>query len=252
MLTTSQGDVLSHLHGVKVSDEGVLKPDWSSFWLPDFFQTKESLTANEQSAGNAFFSVFSKIANRPISRLWSDRNLAAPTGQFVDSLALALIQAGAASNQDAQALASYAGGAAYAKGYFGISNQSLSPSEYLDPENLVDAIDRSVNIGAALNRLKVRNPLAHKYVVSLVGAKAAKKKVQDQIVLAKETQKMIDKELQIASNIATGIGDTLQTGSWLVSKLPWILGLAAVGIGYYAFRKRGAIDKAITTRIGLS
>lgn len=252
MMTTSQADKLSHLAGVRVTDEGKLEPDWSSFSLPDCFQTKETLSGGEQNAGNAFFATLSQLANRPVSRLWSERNQAIPGGAFTDALSLALIQSNAASKSDAQALASYASGAAYYKGWTGISTKPLSPGEYLDPESLVDAIDKSVNIGAALNRLKKQNPLAHKYLVSLIGAKAAKKKVQDQVILAKETAKVVKKELEILSNIAQGVGDTVQTASWLVSKLPWIIGIAVVGFGYYAWTKREAIDKKISEKVGLS
>jgi phosphohistidine swiveling domain-containing protein len=249
MITTTQSDVLSHLHGVKVTDEGTLKPDWSSFSLPDYFQTKESLSAGEQSAGNTFFGKLSQLANRSVSRLWGERNLAVPGGAFADVLALALAQAGGVSAQDASALASYAGGAAFYNGVFGISSQPLSPSEYLEPDKLVDAVTRSTNIGAALNRLKAANPLAHKYLVALVGAKAAKKKVQDQVILAKETQKVINKELEIASNIVTGGTDTLAAGAWLVKNLPWILGITAAIAGYYVFRNRDVIESKVREKI---
>jgi len=248
MITTTQSDVLSHLHGVKVTDEGTLKPDWSSFSLPDYFQTKESLSPSDQSAGNTFFGTFSTLANRSVSKLWNERNLAVPGGDFVGALALALSRSGV-SQQDASALASYAGGAAYYKGVFGISSQPLSPSEYLEPDNLVDAVTRSTNIGAALNRLKAANPLAHKYLVSLIGAKAAKKKVQDQIILAKETQKVIKAELQIASNIVEGVKDTVATGAWLVKNLPWILGITAAIAGYYVFRNRDVIESKVREKI---
>ena len=40
MMHTRQDDALAHMAGVTTTAEGKLKPDWKSFSLPGWFQTK--------------------------------------------------------------------------------------------------------------------------------------------------------------------------------------------------------------------
>jgi hypothetical protein len=261
-MMTTQVDRLHPLNGNNVDDQGNISGD---FWgIDDCLKlTPPNVPTQEQNdAGNKFFAVLSSLANRPVSRLWGDaskEHLSLSSANQVATLMAALSQAGGVNKADASALANYTGGGVYHKGVFGVSDKAATAGDYLSPMDLVDAADKQTNVGQALLRLKKANPIAHNYVVYLAGAKAAKKKAQQEFVLAKDTQKVINTEIQLAkkaaqgaaeatgkivgaaADVTTGLADTVATGAKVISYLPWILGGGLILAGYLAYRNRGTI-----------
>lgn len=259
MMHTRQDDPLAHMSGVGVTDEGKLKGTWGSS-LPPWFQTKTykspGFTTADQAAGDKFYQKLAALTNRSVDTLWKDRIYAVPNGNFVAAIMNALTTAGGVSANDASALASYAGGSGKYKGLFGTTSTGLSTSDFLSADNmLAESTDVPILYSDALLRLKKINPAAHEYIVSLVGAKAAKRQMQMDIQLAQDTQKVIKKELEIvqktaetAANVATsaaeGAKGAFDVAAFLARNWLWIAsGVVLVG-GYLLYRNRATVGRA--------
>jgi hypothetical protein len=248
-MITQHCDPLSHtsgLGGVKVTEEGVFKPDWSSWSLPAFYAVTEykNLSKAEQQKSDKFYQALAKLTGRPVANLYENRNMALPNVEFVLCVAKALADAGGVSSQDAYALANLAGGAARAKDFLGnYTNKPLSESDYLDPESL-KALDSNTILSDALLRLRANNPGAHEYLVKLIGAKAARRAAQVSLNLSQDRQKVINAGAeavatvaQAGANVAQGAVDTVGAVGTVGKYLPWVLGGVLVVGGYLFYRK---------------
>ena len=248
-MITQHCDPLSHtagLSGLTVSDEGIIKPDWKSWSLPDYYTVTEykNLSKSDKLKSDKFYQTLAKLTGRTVANLYENRNRALPNVEFVLCVAKALADAGDVSAQDAYALANLAGGAARAKDFMGnYTNKPLSDADYLDPTEL-KAIDGNVVLADALLRLKVGNPGAHEYIVRLIGAKAAKRATQISLNLAQDRQKVInagakaaETVAQAAANLAQGAVDTVGAVGTAGKYLPWILGGVLVVGGYLYLRQ---------------
>lgn len=249
MMRTSQADRLHHLYGVTTDDQGNLKPDWKSFSLPDCLSpTLGKLPASKSDLGNAFFKAYGVLAGKPgldLYRAATEDHKALGSADQVNTLATALTQAGGVSRSDAFALANYAGGGVLHKGLLGISPTAPDSSDYLDPSSLVAADDKQTNIEQALLRLKAANPMAHNYLLALVGAKAAKRASQEAFVHGKDTQKVINAELAavkgaaaLVGDAATAVSEAAGAAGFLLRNWLWIAGAVALVGGYFYLRKR--------------
>jgi hypothetical protein len=120
---------------------------------------------------------------------------------------------------------------------------------------LAESTDVPIKYSDALLRLKKANPAAHEYIVSLVGAKAAKRQLQMDIQLAQDTQKVLQKELDIvkktaetAANVVTsaaeGAKGAFDAASFVARNWLWITGGVLLVGGYLLYRNRATVGRA--------
>ena len=259
-------DYGSGLQGMKADDEGKIVPGWASFSLPNWYVTKTypNLAGTDKTKGDAFYQRLAKGVNRTVDRVWTERGLALPNGNWVNAVGAALVPE--VGKEDAYALANWAGGAALVKTWKGVSTAVVGSSDFLDAEALLGAgVQGQVNMAKALGRLKTANLAAHEYVVRVLGAKAACKKMQEDIQYQQDTDKVIHKELEIVKDVvvlpvkvadaaleaakkaADGAGKAFDGAAWILANLYWIVPSALVAGGYVIWRNRQGVMELVKT-----
>ena len=269
MMHTRQDDALAHMAGVTTTAEGKLKPDWKSFSLPGWFQTKtygnKSFTTADKQSGDKFYQTLAALTGKSVTSLFDNRFYPVPNGNWVAAIMSALQQSGATNAIDAAALASYAGGSGRYNGVFLTTSTGLSEGEYLSADDMYcESCDSPIRYSDALLRLKAKNPAAHDYIVALIGAKAAKRQMQADISLSKDKEKVIKKELEIVQKTAAtaanvvksvgeGVGSAFNLAAFLARNWLWIVGGTVVVGGYLLYRNRETVGRvaqaAITKRL---
>lgn len=219
--------------------------------LPEAFKIRpfSSLNAAEKTKRDKFYQRLAKLTGKDVVTLWQTMNYALPSGEWVAAFMGALqpdldiYQAGAVAN--------YAGGAVRYEGVLGVSDVKQGSSDFLDVNNLLSVgTDQTVRVADALVKLRDVNPGAHEYAVHLIAAKANRNKEQAAIVLAKDTKKVLDTELEIAKKVVTvplqvaeGALDTAAAAGKAATYLPWIIGGTVAVLAYLSYRNRETIAK---------
>lgn len=243
------------LGGVKLTPEGKFVPDWKSSKLPDYYDTVpySKLSGSDKAKADKFYQTLSKLSGRPVKRLYDERGLRSPGGLFNFALMDALQAVGVAM-QDSECLANATTGGLLGKDFFGNwKTSTFDADDYEDPEDL-RSIQYNVILADALRRLRKTNLGAHDYIVSLIGAKAALKKTQEQLQTAQERQKMVSAGLEtgakvvqtgvnVVKDVAQGAANTLETAGFFVRNWPYILGGTVLVVGYLLYRNRETVGK---------
>jgi len=217
--------------------------------LPEAFKIRpySSLTASEKDKRDKFYQRLAKYTGKSVVTLWEHMNYALPDAAWVAAFMGALQPD--LDIYEAGGVANYAGGAVRYDGLFGVKDISSQNSDFLDVDKLLSVgTNQTVRLSDALIKLCNVNPGAHEYAVHVIGAKANRSQQQAAIVLAKDTKKVIDKELEIAKkvidvplNIAQGALDTAAAAGKVASYLPWIIGGSVLVAAYLAYRNRSEI-----------
>lgn len=242
--------MMYNMAGFEVTPENTIKTTYLTK-MPEAFKIKPyaTLSAAEINKRNKFYQKLAELTGKDVVTLWKNMNYALPTGNWVAAFMGAL-------NEDldiyqAGAIANYAGGAVRYKGLTGLSDVTQDSDDFLNVDKLYSVgTNQTVPLSSALLKLKAVNPGAHEYAIHVIAAKAAKRKEQDAIILAKETKKVIEKELEIAKKVASlpinlveGAADTAAAAGKALSYLPWIIGGTLVLVAYFAYKNRETIGK---------
>lgn len=266
MMHMRHDDPLSGLAGVgpvTATAEGKIIPYLPNVPLPEWFQVKtygsKGFTVADQKLGDKFYQALAALTGRDVKKLFADRVYAAPQN-MIHAIMAALQETQAAPSPDIAALVSYASGGGVYEGTFQTTSQNLDREEFLTADRMhCETCDTPIRYSDALLRLKKSNAAAHDYIVSLIGARAAKRKFQQDVSFTQDQQKVIKKELEIVEKTAKtgakvvesagtavkgaaeGVASAFDLAGFLARNWLWIVGGTVVIGGYLLYRNRDTV-----------
>lgn len=278
MMHMRHDDPLSGLAGggpVTTTPEGKIVPYLPNMPLPAWFQTKtygsKGFTVADQKLGDKFYQSLAALTGRDVKKLFADRVYAAPQN-MIHAIMAALQETQAAPSPDIAALVSYASGGGKYKGLvFSATAQNIDREEFLTADRMYcETCDTPILYSDALLRLKKNNAAAHDYIVSLIGARAAKRKFQQDVSFTQDQQKNVKfllgeveggakvgaKVYESAKGAAKGAAEGVATAfdvlGFLTRNWLWIVGGTVVIGGYLLYRNRDtAVGRAARTALRL-